>query len=95
MAAEDRFPIVCVMKADDDVPSLDQRLGGAVVVADLMCCVVRRAVNVDRRVGVPVEEVGPREVAGQVVLGVTGQPNAELVDTVEPALFEFAVAAFS
>ena len=76
MAAEYRFPIVCVMKAEDDVAALDQGLGGTVVVADPVRGVVRRAVDVDRRVGVAVEEVGPREVAGEIVLGVTGQPNA-------------------
>ena len=67
----------------------------AVVVANLVRGVVRRPVDVDRRVGIPVEEVGSGEVAGEVVLSVAGKSHAELVDTVQPALFELAVAAFS
>ena len=92
MAAEHGRPVRPVVEADHDVAGLDQGAGLRLVLAGLGRGVVRRTVDVDGGVRLPVEEVGSGLVAGDGVLRIARQPKPQRLHHVEPVPFERAVA---
>ena len=95
VATEYREPVVVMAESDDDVAHADQGLGGGVVLSNLVRRIVRRAVDVDGRGRVAIEEIGLGEIGGNPVLRVARQPESQLVHAVEPALLQPAVAALA
>ena len=63
-----------VMETDHDVAVLDKPFRSGIILSDLFRLVVRGAIDINRCICLPKKEVRLREVAGDPVLGIAGQP---------------------
>src|SRR4051812_33255334 len=95
MFGKHRVPVLSVMETDDHEAGLLQSRGDLLIQPDLLWRVVVRAVDVDRRVALLIEEVGPCRTRLDEKLRVTRWDEHQPIQRIKPSLFQLAVASLA